>query len=182
MYNYLAVNQVHSIEHSSTPIPKNLLFQGLAAIALAGITFSVSNTPTSAVSLIGDNLSSNSPLSGSEGIYNNIKSDVSLILSASDNYNNAGAVPGLNNYFAETNSVVEIINSTPTSIVSFRESITVSNGFTFTNSTPSFDINITQVSEPILLTEPNTLPGLFVLTGFALLLCRKNTKDDDKLM
>ncbi|MEH2051236.1 hypothetical protein [Nostoc sp.] len=134
------------------------------------------------ISVIGDNLGSNSPLPGSKGISYNIQSDASLILLTSSNYNNYGAVPGLNNYFAETNSIVEIVNSTPTSIVSFRESITVSNGFTFTNSTPSFDIDVTQVSEPTLLNEPNTLPGLFVLTGFALLLCKNNTKDDDKLM
>ncbi|WP_335058967.1 PEP-CTERM sorting domain-containing protein [Nostoc sp.] len=158
------------------------MFKGLATIALVAITFSVANTPTLAVSLIGDNLGSNSPLSGSEGISDNTQPGVYLTLLTSDNYNNFGAVPGLNNYFPETNSIVETVNSTPTSIVSFRENINVSNGFTFTNSTPSFDIDVTQASEPTLLNEPNTLPGLFLLTGFALLLCRKNTKDDDKLM
>ncbi|MEH1821707.1 MAG: PEP-CTERM sorting domain-containing protein [Nostoc sp.] len=147
---------MHSIEHSSTPILKNLLFKGLATIALVVITSSVSNTPTSAASLIDDNPDSNSLLSGNEGISDNAQSPVSHTLLTSDNYNNTAVVPGLNNYFAETNSIV--------------------------NSTPSLDIHVTQSSEPILLNEPNTLPGLFVLTGFTLLLCRKNTKDDDKFM
>lgn len=173
---------MHSIEHSSTPILKNLLFKGLATIALVAITFSVSNTPISATSLIGDNPDSNSPLSGNEGISDNVQSAVSLTLLTSNNYNIFSAVLGLNNYFAETNSIVEIVKSTPTSIVSLRESITVSNGFTFSNSTPSFDIDVTQALEPTILNEPNTLPGLFVLTGFTLLLCKNNTKDDDKLM
>lgn len=170
---------MHSIEHSSTLILENLLFKGLAAIALAAITFSVSNTPASAVSLIGDNPGSNSPLLDSEGISDDAQSAVSFTLLTSNNYKNTDALLSRNNYFAEINPIVETVNSTPASIVSFRESITVSNGFAFTNPTPYFDIDVTQISEPTLLNEPNTLPGLFVLTGFTLLLCRKNKKDDD---
>ncbi|MCW5316640.1 hypothetical protein GTQ43_23310 [Nostoc sp. KVJ3] len=168
---------MYSIEHSSTPILKNLFFKGLAAIALAGITFSASNTPASAVSVIDDNPGSSLPLLGSEGISDDVQEAVAFTLPTGNNYRFTDVALSQKTYFAETDPIVEIVNSTPTGVASVGKNITVSNGFPFTNPTPSFDIDVTQVPEPTLLHEPNTLPGLFVFAGFGLLLCRKNKKE-----